>query len=736
MRMKFAGYDAPFRPWRPELGRVFQSDFAFDSETTRIDEQHPGMIPAYVIGAAFDGQQGYFLTREHIVNFLQLHSDLPMILHHAAFDLEVLNALSLSLNIYDRVEADHIWDTRLLHRLYTLASLGHTSLGPGQSTLASCVEQYLGGQLPKDIQDSKGQLVRTSYDQWLGRPAREIPAVYLEYLGKDVIATFLIAQLLRSRIDQLLSQSASVWGFVSSDWLAAQYRQWGPLTHHIQLRAEIVLRSISRTGMRVDLDRRNDLLAELDQVLDELRRRLRNLGWVPGQQGSGKALQEILRGLERQHHWSLPRTSTGHYQTSRETLEGHCGEDTFVRDYLHYVEVEKLRNTFVSKLGRRRIHPSFNTLMVTGRTSSSGAINAQNLPRDTRVRCCFIPADGYVFLNADYSTVEMATLAQCVQSQFGVRSRMAEAINSGQDLHRLVAARVTGKSLVDVTGEERQKAKPINFGKPGGMGNRRLQQYALSSYAVDLRDNEVEVLSNTWFDLFPEMNDFLYRSERVTPGEAAARFFQLTPAARREHTSHYRDRPQHQNDGEDLRPSSILGCMCLKILQDDHPISRSGRPYSAEDVEYFWTCVIARLPDLPGDIRSAIENRRASPILAQSVRRFLDRQPCFTLTGRLRANASYTARHNTCFQGLAADGAKLALWHLWRAGYRIVNFIHDEVLLEVPVNEDHRMHMGNVKRLMIDGMREVVPDIRIAVECVVGGTWSKDSPPTVITTAV
>jgi hypothetical protein len=64
----------------------------------------------------------------------------------------------------------------------------------------------------------------------------------------------------------------------------------------------------------------------------------------------------------------------------------------------------------------------------------------------------------------------------------------------------------------------------------------------------------------------------------------------------------------------------------------------------------------------------------------------VDREPVFTLTGRLRANASYCARHNTVFQGLAADGAKLALWLLWRAGYRIVNFIHDEVLIEIPVD--------------------------------------------------
>ena len=69
--------------------------------------------------------------------------------------------------------------------------------------------------------------------------------------------------------------------------------------------------------------------------------------------------------------------------------------------------------------------------------------------------------------------------------------------------------------------------------------------------------------------------------------------------------------------------------------------------------------------------------------------------PVFTLTGRLRAKASFCARHNTVFQGLAADGAKLGLWNLWRAGFRIVNFIHDEVLVEVPAKSNLAHQAGD-----------------------------------------
>lgn len=727
MQITFADRIATFRPWKPEMGRVYHTPFAFDCETTLIDDQHPEITPTYVIGAVFDGEQGYFLTRDRVADFLQLHGNLVIIFHNAAFDLEVIHTLAPGLAIYDHVEANQIWDTRLLHKLYTLGVHGHTSSGSGQSTLDHCAEQYLGVRLSKDLKDDNGRDVRTSYGMWLGLPPHVIPSIYMEYLGKDVMATLFVAWSLWTPINELLLQSSSVWGFVSHTWLTEQMRRWGPQTHHIQLKAEIVLRAITSNGIRVDGSRQTELLAQLNQMLDEVRGRLRSHGYVPGQRGSGKALQEILRSLERQYRWTLPRTPTGKYQTSREALEEHGGEGEFIRDYLQYAEIDKLKNSFVAKLVRRRLHPSFNTLMVSGRTSSFGEINAQNLPRDDRVRRCFIPADGHVFLDADYSTLELATLAQCVQSQFGVASQMANAINAGQDLHRLVAARVTGKPESDVTKAERQKAKPINFGKPGGMGNRGLQQYARSSYGVDLSEEEVETLSNTWFALFPEMEYFLFDSEVAELGESAAQFFQLTPVGHCEHTSSRRFVEQRENCGREHQPNAILGWMCLKTLRDEHPSTQNGQPYSAEDVDYFWTRVSTRLSDLPADTHSAIVNRTPTPQLAQSVRRLLDRGPCFTLSGRLRANATYTARHNTCFQGLAADGAKLALWRLWRAGYRIVNFIHDEVLIELPSNATLTVHAERVKQLMIDAMHEVVPNIRIAVECVAADSWSKEA---------
>lgn len=723
MRITFANFEVEFCPWRPEMGRVFESVYSFDSETTLIDMEHPWITPTYVLGAACDGQRGFFVRREHVAAFFEAHQGIPVVMHHAPFDLEVVHLVAPELDIYRFVDAHLIWDTRLLHQLYMLGVDGHTAQGKGQSTLEHCAEYYLGATLPKDVCDAQGHDVRTSYGQWLGRPANEIEPVYLEYLAKDAMATLLVFHQQRALLHGLLENSHTVWGYVSPGWLSEQVHRWGWQTHHIQLKGAIVLRAITANGLGVDLDRRDELINQLDEVIEEKRNCLRPYGYLPGQPGSGKALQEILRRLERDHpDFPFPKTPTGKYASSREALMDLAGVEPFVQDFLDFHEIEKLKTSFLTKMGRRRLHPSFNALMVSGRTSSHGEINAQNLPRDDRVRSCFIPSEGRVFIDADYATLEMATLAQSAIRQFGQPSYMAGAINARQDLHRLVASQMTGKAEQDVTAEERQKAKPVNFGLPGGMGPNGLKRYSKSSYGVELSDEEVERLTEAWFRLFPEMEEFLGADDL---GERAARLFGLTPMGFFEHTGSRTFLDHPANGGRENIPHAILGGMLLKTLKTSEPKTRNGAGYRAEEIDYFWARVTTGIHDLPAEHHAAVIDRRASPGLQRAVIRVVDRAPCFTLTGRLRANASYCARHNTIFQGLAADGAKLALWRLWRSGFRLANFIHDEVLVEVPEDANLHEQAETIRCLMIEGMREVAPDVRIEVEYAAARRWSK-----------
>lgn len=728
MRVRFGKKAYDFRPWRVADGAVFTRAFAFDCETTLIDEERPWVTPAYVLGAAFDGEAGYFVRRDRVAEFFAAHGGLPIVLHHATFDLAVIQRLAPQLDIYQRVERDHVWDTQILHRLYVLGSKGHNASGKGESTLEHCAETYLGIILPKGIVDSSGVPVRLSYGRWLNRPPEEIEPAYLEYLGADVVATWRVYRRLGRLLRELLDTSDRAWGYVSPKWLAEQDRRWGPQTHHIQLRASIVLTAITANGLTLDLARKQELTAQLEATVRCKRQELRRHGYLPGEKGSGKALQGILRRLEWEHREvHFPRTATGKYATSREALGELAGTVPFLATLFQHNEVEKLLNSFLDKMGRRVLHPSFNVLARSGRTSSFGEINAQNLPRDDRVRGCFVPSAGHVFLKADYATIEMATLAQALIGQFGLESRMARAINAGKDLHRLVAARVTGMPEEKVSDDDRQKAKPINFGKPGGMGNATLRLYARASYGVELDDAEVEELSEAWFALFPEMKEFL--KKEIDLGEEVARLFDLTPATHYEHTGSGKFFNHPANDDRQSRPHPILGWMLLKVLKAAEPQTQAGEPYTDADVDYFWSQAEARRAIFPSNLQARVLNRQPSVALQHAVFSQIGRGPVFTLTGRLRANATFSARHNTVFQGLAADGAKLALWRLWRAGYRIVNFVHDEVLVEVPESAGLKLNADRIRRLMIKGMKAVVPDVRVDVEYAACDRWFKKAKP-------
>jgi hypothetical protein len=208
-------------------------------------------------------------------------------------------------------------------------------------------------------------------------------------------------------------------------------------------------------------------------------------------------------------------------------------------------------------------------------------------------------------------------------------------------------------------------------------------------------------------------------------GKELARCFNLTPITYLEHTGCRKFLDHPANDGCAYEPHPILGLMCLKAIKEPSPATGSGRAYDEAEIDYFWTQVATNLDALPSKFHQAIRNRQASVSVQKAVMRVVGRAGVFTLTGRLRANASYCARHNSVFQGLAADGAKLGLWHLWRAGFRIVNFIHDEVLVEVPAKSNLAHQAEIIRHLMVKGMKEVVPDIRVDVEYAASERWYK-----------
>ena len=173
-------------------------------------------------------------------------------------------------------------------------------------------------------------------------------------------------------------------------------------------------------------------------------------------------------------------------------------------------------------------------------------------------------------------------------------------------------------------------------------------------------------------------------------------------------------------------PQSWLGGMLLKVLREAVPCEAvSGQPYSAAEIEFFWHKA-QQLPVRP-EVCPGCQTRRyeADEELWEAVRDWAGRRSVFTVTGRLRANALFGSSRNTPFQGPAADGAILGLWKLWRAGYKIVSAIHDQVDIET-VADDHVLERkADIERLMIEGMLAVVPGMNVKVETVVSMSLNK-----------
>jgi hypothetical protein len=720
-------YHCPFRPWTPHQGRVFDGMFAYDTETTLIDDDRPYLVPSLVLATACDGHRGVFVPRTHIPAFFDAHAGMSFIAHNATFDLKVTQAvLGDRLDLYSLVDANKIWDTLILKRLYSLATAGHTARG--ECGLEDCAWTHLGLEAPKDLKDAEGRDIRTGFGRYLGRPLDEIPEVYLRYAAGDPLATWHLFWELNRLIKAVLKDADQVWGYVDDAWLRDVICRFGPLTHHIQVRVSILTDALGSNGIGNDIGRGAEKLARVQAIMDAAKERLRRRDYLVDHPGKVKAMQSILAQFAREHPGvELRLTDSGErFSTAKEDLAELAAEDEFFADYVIYHAADKLVATYLNKMSHARIYPKFGYLMETGRTSCSG-FTLQNLPKEkgeenaaNTIRGCFVPAEGMVFVDSDYSQIELVVLGYALDRQFGLGTTLRDLVNQS-DVHRLIAAAVLGKDPCEVTKPERDSAKPVSFGRPGGMGAARLQKVAKASYGKDLTLEEVDERIQAYHQLCPELDAFL--TDEVDTGRALAEALQLTPARFYQAIDAYYD----PSDPETHVPAGWLGGMLLKTLRDEVPTTKkgAGRPYNPEEIAFFWD-EARRVPlKLKPKLLAKLESRQADRRLWKEMRTWAGRRPVFTVTGRLRARATFCSARNCVFQGAAADGAIMGLWLVWRAGHRLVDFVHDQQVVEAPADDRVPQRIAENEELMKRGMLQVVPGMNVKVETVVTRSLNK-----------
>lgn len=201
------------------------------------------------------------------------------------------------------------------------------------------------------------------------------------------------------------------------------------------------------------------------------------------------------------------KTKTG-YSTSAEVLEKLRFEDPIIEMILEYRQLAKLKSTYADGLDSYideqdgRIHTTFNqNITATGRLSSTEP-NLQNIPirmeLGREIRKVFVPEEGYVFLDADYSQIELRVLAHMSGDE-----RLIEAYRENADVHRTTASLVFHTPYDEVTDLQRRNAKAVNFGIVYGISGFGL------SRDLNITKKEAEKYIENYFETYPRVKAFM-----------------------------------------------------------------------------------------------------------------------------------------------------------------------------------------------------------------------------------
>ncbi|MCR5331332.1 MAG: DNA polymerase I [Lachnospiraceae bacterium] len=276
------------------------------------------------------------------------------------------------------------------------------------------------------------------------------------------------------------------------------------LYYHIELPLIYTLNGMEKTGILVEKDRLREFSDSLKKDIDRLEKEIWTAAGEEFNINSPKQLGVIL--FEKLRLPGGKKTRSG-YSTSADVLEKIKIEDPIVEKILEYRQLTKLNSTYAEGLfdyidDDGRIRTTFNqTVTATGRLSSTDP-NLQNIPIRTslgrEIRKVFTAAPGCVFVDADYSQIELRILAAMSGDE-----KLIAAYRNSEDIHRATAAAVFHVPFDEVTPELRSRAKAVNFGIV----------YGISSFGLgeDLKisKKEAQQYISDYFETYPKIRSFL-----------------------------------------------------------------------------------------------------------------------------------------------------------------------------------------------------------------------------------
>lgn len=226
-----------------------------------------------------------------------------------------------------------------------------------------------------------------------------------------------------------------------------------------------VIMHMENNGIPVNERQLVNLGKELDDKLQHILLDLSDYTPIGFNPDSTKHKQQFLFNKKREGGLALKphkTTATGQPSVDEESLKVLEHKHPAITMLLGWAETKKLKSTYVDglipQLNQGRLHPSFHLhRTATGRLSSSGP-NLQNIPRDSSIRNLFVAPEGQIMLVADYDQIELRVMAMFSQDK-----ELLNVFNNNIDIHTGAAALLFGKAVEDVTSEERQIGKGVNF---------------------------------------------------------------------------------------------------------------------------------------------------------------------------------------------------------------------------------------------------------------------------------
>lgn len=455
---------------------------AWDTETDSLNTQNANLVGigccwgdsqdkvAYIPIKHSEGNQ---LTLTEIKTLLQPileDKQYPKTFHNVKFDRLILASHGINIEgvIFDTMLASYVLQPEQSHKLSNLCRL------------------YSTKAVSSDYED-----LNLEKNQSIGDLSIEKVA---QYCGLDTLATFQLTEILTQQLTEIPSLRS---------------------IFELELKLEPILAKMEQKGVIIDGEYLQKLSKEIDKELKEIEEKAyQEVGEF--NLASPKQLSELLfeqLGLDKR---KSTKTKTG-YSTNQSILEKLKGDHPIIDLILHHRTLAKLKSTYVDALPSlineksHRVHTNYNqTVTATGRLSSSNP-NLQNIPIRTefsrQIRKAFIPQEKCLFLSADYSQIELRILAHLSQEPI-----LLSAYQNHQDIHTVTTQLLLGKE--DITPQERNLGKTINFGVIYGMGAQKFARETNLSVA------EAQTFINRYRQQYPLIFNYLetMKKEAISKG--------------------------------------------------------------------------------------------------------------------------------------------------------------------------------------------------------------------------